>query len=100
MRLDVSPERGQNCYVITTKPMHRRAAEIHMGPGQPVAEPQVADTGWPKAQDLADDIKDKAVCRIELEQRQHCFAVLHQGDDRTIASHSVHDASRIVRFYA
>ena len=97
---NISPECGDYCRVITATPMRRRAAEIHMRAGQPVAEPQVADAGRPDAQDVEDNIKNTAVSCIELEQWQHCRVILDQGDDVTIASHDLHGSTRIIRFDA
>ncbi len=79
--LDISPECGEDCRVIMAKPMRWRAAEINVGAGQPVAEPQVADAGRSEPQDVADDRKDSAIFRVELEERQPDFTTLNQGDE-------------------
>ncbi|ABL69472.1 hypothetical protein Pden_1371 [Paracoccus denitrificans PD1222] len=96
--LDISPECGEDCRVIMAKPMRWRAAEINVGAGQPVAEPQVADAGRSEPQDVADDRKDSAIFRVELEERQPDFTTLNQGDEGTIAGHGPHGAFRVIRF--
>lgn len=98
LRLDISPECGDDCCVLFPELVGGRAAEIGMGAGQPVAESKVADASRPEPQDVTDDIKDSAIFRIELEQRHHGPAVPHQDDDGIIADHGLYDAFGVFGF--
>ena len=72
------------------KPLRRRFAEIDMGAGQPVAEPQVANASRPALQDGADDIENPALSHVELAAWEHDPAVVNQCNDGIIADNGLH----------
>ncbi len=64
---DISPECGDDCRIVMAKSLRWCAAEIDMGAGQPVAEHQVAEAGWPELQDGTNHVENPTVCHVDLE---------------------------------
>lgn len=94
---EIAHQCAKNGLVVFADLDSRRAAEVDMGAGQPVAEPEIAHVAWPDLQDVGDNLKCLAFHDIELEAWQHELTPRCHYDDLVATGHRSHDPCRVAR---